>query len=232
MEQHRIWRYFQNEAVHSFSRAAGRYEVLVKVVLRSTRIERGRCLNIGIGGGGVERGLLKAGWMVSSLDLDDRSVASMRQLGVDARQGYVQCMSFPDDSFDAVVISEVLEHIQDSDRQRAICEIWRVLRPNGILVGTVPFREDLRDNEVICPYCGAIFHRWGHVASFNKDALLRELSPYFVIMKCYPRAFISWKREVRSVKQFLKAIAKLILARIGEPIVCPSLFSWRGKGSW
>ncbi len=45
-------------------------------------------------------------------------------------------LPFADNSFDAVVLSEVLEHIDDD--QRGLRELFRVLKPGGVLVITVP----------------------------------------------------------------------------------------------
>jgi 2-polyprenyl-3-methyl-5-hydroxy-6-metoxy-1,4-benzoquinol methylase len=92
---------------------------------------RGRALNIGIGGGGVERGLMARGWSVASLDPDARAVERLSAQGVDARQGYAQAIPFDSHTFDAVVISEVLEHIGDDVRPNVAAELARVLRPDG-----------------------------------------------------------------------------------------------------
>ena len=45
-------------------------------------------------------------------------------------------LPFPDDTFDRVVASEVLEHV--SDDQLALDEVFRVLKPGGTLAATVP----------------------------------------------------------------------------------------------
>ncbi|NNE11422.1 MAG: class I SAM-dependent methyltransferase [Ilumatobacter sp.] len=47
-------------------------------------------------------------------------------------------LPFPDSSFDVVITSEVLEHIQDD--VTAIAEMVRVLRPGGRFAATVPAR--------------------------------------------------------------------------------------------
>jgi len=47
-------------------------------------------------------------------------------------------LPFPNESFDRVIVSEVLEHIWDDER--ALLEIVRVLRPGGRVAATVPTR--------------------------------------------------------------------------------------------
>jgi SAM-dependent methyltransferase len=49
----------------------------------------------------------------------------------------IQSLSFADESFDLYVNCEVLEHIPNVDK--ALSEAFRVLRPTGLFVGTVPF---------------------------------------------------------------------------------------------
>lgn len=51
----------------------------------------------------------------------------------------VQCLTYGDGSFDLVTSTEVFEHVPDD--RRAFAEIYRVLRPGGALVFTVPLME-------------------------------------------------------------------------------------------
>ena len=55
--------------------------------------------------------------------------------------------------------------------ERGLAEVARVQIPGAHLIGTVPFRQDLSANIVVCPDCGEAFHRWGHRRSFDKDDL-------------------------------------------------------------
>jgi SAM-dependent methyltransferase len=52
----------------------------------------------------------------------------------------LECLTFGDASFDIVITQDVLEHVRHPDR--AIREIRRVLKPGGLHLFTVPFRED------------------------------------------------------------------------------------------
>lgn len=60
-------------------------------------------------------------------------------------------MPFPDQSFDTVLLMDVLEHLRDAPA--ALSEAARVLRPAGTLVLQVPFLYPLHDE----PYD---FQRW------------------------------------------------------------------------
>lgn len=48
-------------------------------------------------------------------------------------------MPYPDATFDAVILSEVLEHIDDD--VAALKEAWRVLKPGGVVAITVPHAD-------------------------------------------------------------------------------------------
>jgi SAM-dependent methyltransferase len=64
----------------------------------------------------------------------DGEIAIDQFLGV--LRGDATRLPFADESFDAVITSEVLEHIQDD--VAAIAEMVRVLRPGGVFAATVP----------------------------------------------------------------------------------------------
>ncbi len=56
--------------------------------------------------------------------------------GITVTQASIYAQPYADNSFDAVILSEVLEHIDEE--QRGLREICRVLKPGGVLVITVP----------------------------------------------------------------------------------------------
>ena len=56
-------------------------------------------------------------------------------------QGDAQELPLRENSFDVVTMMDVLEHLRDDDR--ALREVWRVLRPGGALILTVPAYQHL-----------------------------------------------------------------------------------------
>jgi ubiquinone/menaquinone biosynthesis C-methylase UbiE len=174
MNQDVIWDHFQNEGVDSFARANPRLEFLVR------RLKAGeRALNIGVGSGALEHLASRKGVDIWTLDPNERAIERLRDalpVGQRAQAGYSQEMPFPDGHFDAVIMSEVLEHLDEDVRQKTLDEAYRVLKPGGRFLGTVPARERLEDNAVVCPHCEHHFHRWGHQATFDNAAMRRFLS--------------------------------------------------------
>ncbi len=56
--------------------------------------------------------------------------------GITLTRGNIYALPFPDDYFDGVILSEILEHIEDD--VAGLREVWRVLKPGGVVAITVP----------------------------------------------------------------------------------------------
>jgi SAM-dependent methyltransferase len=59
-------------------------------------------------------------------------------------EGSATALPFADGSFDAVLCLEMLEHLPEADREPAVREMLRVLRPGGRLVATFPAGDTAR----------------------------------------------------------------------------------------
>jgi SAM-dependent methyltransferase len=109
-----------------------------------------RVLDVGAGFGRHVYECARRGARVVALDYaDDEVVQTRNTVGAMIESGEVSAdrligvvrgdarrLPFPDDTFDVVITSEVLEHIQDD--VAAIAEMVRVLKPGGRFAATVP----------------------------------------------------------------------------------------------
>jgi SAM-dependent methyltransferase len=94
-------------------------------------------LDIGSGGGWHTLLAAAKGLHVSCLDISAASIENTlvfaRRMGIEAnihaQQGDCYSLSFPDNSFDAVVSSHVIEHLEKPEKM--LQEIKRVLKPGG-----------------------------------------------------------------------------------------------------
>lgn len=211
MDQKKIWDYFQNdqEIGDLAFNAESRYRYLVK------RIEPGQdILNIGVGRGGLEKLLIKNKNQVSCLDPSEESIRNLQSrfgLGDRARVGFSQNIPFDNDSFEVVVMSEVLEHLSDEVLDETLKEVHRVLRPGGKFIGTVPADEELLVNQVVCPDCAKVFHRWGHVQSFTEERLRSMLSTVFYEPRV-ARHYLGNFRSLNWKGRLMWAVKKLMVA--------------------
>jgi SAM-dependent methyltransferase len=95
-----------------------------------------RVLDLGCRSGALTRHFLE-GNSVVGLDVDAAALEKARALGIEPVQANVEePLPFEGESFDAVVAGELFEHLRFPDD--VVAEIRRVLRPGGVLVGSVP----------------------------------------------------------------------------------------------
>jgi SAM-dependent methyltransferase len=108
-----------------------RIPLLVAAVGRGKRV-----LDLGCRSGALTRHFLE-GNSVVGLDVDAAALEKASTLGIEPVQANVEePLPFEDGSFDVVVAGELFEHLQFPDA--LVAEIGRVLRPGGVLVGSVP----------------------------------------------------------------------------------------------
>ena len=100
-------------------------------------IGRGRrVLDLGCRSGAFTRHFLDGNEVVG-LDVDRAALAKAAELGIETVEADVETpLPFAAASFDAVVAGELLEHLRFPDA--LVAEARRVLRPGGVLVGSVP----------------------------------------------------------------------------------------------
>ena len=95
-----------------------------------------RVLDLGCRSGALTRHFLE-GNSVVGVDVDPAALEKAASLGIEPVQANVEePLPFDDGSFDAVVVGELLEHLRFPDA--LVAEIARVLRPGGVVVGSVP----------------------------------------------------------------------------------------------
>lgn len=93
-------------------------------------------LDLGCRAGALTRHFLEGNEVVG-LDVDQVALAKAEALGIQPVVADVEePLPFADASFDAVVAGELLEHLRFPDA--LVAEIRRVLRPRGVVVGSVP----------------------------------------------------------------------------------------------
>jgi SAM-dependent methyltransferase len=146
-----------------------------------------RVLDLGCGGGRHAFEAARRGARVVAADVDLAELKDVRQLleGM-AADGEVVApgagwavggdalrLPFPDGAFDAVIASEVMEHLDDD--RAAAAELARVLRPGGTLAVTVPAWLPERVCWALSEEYHAPFVAGGHVRVYTEPRLRRRL---------------------------------------------------------
>lgn len=136
----------------------------------------GRHLDMGAGAGDVADLLLNAGYPVAALEASDG-----RRSGLEARladrPNYLGTLNSLDgvEQFDVVLASEVIEHVDARDDAGFLGAIRRVLKPDGVLMISMPANEDGHASLQYSPEADVVFHRWQHLRSFSAERLADTL---------------------------------------------------------
>ena len=145
-----------------------------------------KAIDIGAGAGRHSFELYRRGADVIAFDQNAADMAEVAKMfaamdlvgevpeGAAARTEVGDALNLPfdDDSFDVVLISEVLEHVPED--ARAIAELTRILKPGGVAAVTVPRAFP----EKICWALSDAYHEveGGHIRIYRADELADKLT--------------------------------------------------------
>lgn len=172
-----------------------------------------RILEVGCNPGHFTELLVRAGFRVDGVDLHPEHRAELwRALGVEVRRCNLEFDPLPyaDDSFDAVVFSEVMEHLPGSPLP-ALQEMWRVLVPGGLLVLSTPNARSLRTRLILAARLLAWMSLEGK-GEFQHRMLLRGEDRYTVHHRLYTAEEVRWLLETAG---FVEPAVGYVAAREG-----------------
>jgi len=184
-----------------------RESLILKVMKQE--LPAGWILDIGCGTGSLMEQLALGGYDVSGVDASDECIQRTRErlsrftqnTPRIVKKGRAEQIDFPDKSFDAVIAAEVLEHVEGDGL--AVKEFYRLLKPGGLCLITVPANPALWD---------ASDEMSGHKRRYSKDDLLRLFNSAsfhvekvlylgFPLMRLYHRlVFLRWAKHIDQEK--------------------------------
>ncbi|HEV7576799.1 MAG TPA: class I SAM-dependent methyltransferase [Caldimonas sp.] len=143
----------------------------------------GRLLEVGCGGGQFLRQASLAGWKAVGIDFDQKAISAARQIpNAEAFVGDLLSMGLEANSFDAVVMNNVIEHLPMPESVFRECQ--RVLRPGGRLVMVTPNTASLGHKEFGKDWRGLEVPRHLHLFSpanlsrFARTAKFKRVSAF------------------------------------------------------
>lgn len=169
-----------------------------------------RLLDVGFGSGEFMRLARRIGWHVSGVDFDPVVVANASECGLNVYHGDLCSFDEVQDSFDAITINHVLEHV--SDPGEMISSAYRLLKPGGMLFietpnidayGHMRFRENWRGLEVP-----------RHLVLFNWESVIGLLNKVgFVELQKIVRfaPYSGMARASRSIHGRINSLADFVL---------------------
>lgn len=113
------------------SRAAAEFKIM-----NLPFVEQGKLLEIGCGNGKGLKYLASKMWTVEGLDFDHEAVNYAKLRGLNVSIGELSEQQYAENSFDAIIMSHVIEHVIDP--KALLHECLRILKPNGYCMMATP----------------------------------------------------------------------------------------------
>jgi|GEM_PF-2398249 len=168
-------------------------------------------LDVGCGSGYIINSLAEK-YDCTGIDISE---TALTQVTVKKFIGSAEDLPFPDESFDLVMINDVLEHLPESVFTKTLAELRRVAK-KYILI-TVPFMENLNAGMTCCGKCGTVYHITHHIRAFNLNSLLDlyhgELKPSVLI-------YSGSEHDIQDITQY-ELRANLHLYTTWDKAMCP-----------
>lgn len=178
-----------------------------------------RILDVGCGVGFISRMLVGRN-EVHGVDISAEYLARAASWGIETERWDIQKgLPFDSDSFDIVLVTEVLEHIFDTDA--LLSEVRRVLKEGGVLVLTVPNVCSLvsriqvglgRLPSYVEHHCRAGMA--GHIRGYNLPAVKKQLLEHgFKIDDIRTNAIAVWRFLVPWRWRPLRSFGEIIIVK-------------------
>ncbi len=116
---------------------------------------------------------------IKNFDFIQYRTADLYMEGVDDKVDITDMNIYPDNSFDIVLCSHVLEHIEDD--RKAMAELFRILKPAGFAIIMVPINLHLKE-DFENPEYKTEAERWkyfgqnDHVRLYSKNGFITKLT--------------------------------------------------------
>lgn len=135
-------------------------------------------IDIGCGDGAITNQLAKK-YDVTGVDRSKSALSFVRTKKI---LSSYEKIDVPDQSFDMVFSSELLEHLEDKVFYATIKEMGRISKKYIFL--TAPNNETIEKGFIKCPNCGLIFNRAYHLRSLNLQKI-KEYFPDYTVIKSF-----------------------------------------------
>lgn len=169
------------------------------IVDRLARTKSASVLDVGCGDGYLLSRIASTGAVLSGADIAETRLEQARtRFSEDALaptwfRAPAESIPCENGAFDCVVSSEVLEHLPDPGL--AAREAFRIIKPAGTYVVTVPYRENIVQH--LCVHCGELTPQYGHLHRFDGDSLRGLLEDAgFVDVEWEPFVSLNNKRAI------------------------------------
>jgi SAM-dependent methyltransferase len=160
-----------------------------------------RILEIGCSTGILIQELKSLGFSnVWGIDISEQAIVGATARGISqVSVGDAAATSFPDESFDVIISSDVLEHITDD--AAAVREWERILKPNGLLIIFVPAHQFLWTSHDDDNLHKRRYYRRELIGVVQKSGLTLERVSYWNFLLFFPISAIRFLINLRGKRR-------------------------------
>lgn len=176
-------------------------------------VPNGRLLDVGCGSGDWLMMMRQFGWQVVGNDFDGNAVRVATDRGLQVSLGSLEQQHFPDNSFDAITLSHVIEHVPDPIQTMLECR--RILKFGGKVVLFTPNCDSLSHAVFKDDWRGLEPPRHLHIFSLGSmEQLLartgfnnRLVRPFIVTSVIYDSLYLRWGQRASAKKSLYHWLA-------------------------
>lgn len=145
---------------------------------------KGKCLDLGCGIGQYSKELMSYGYEVTSSDISDIALEKVKEFNNNViKLDMKEKLPFSDNEFDLVFANLSIHYFSDKDTKKLMLEIKRVLKKDGLFIGSV---NGLEGYEKIKETAIEIekhywFNKNKYIRLFDKEDLKKYLSIFNII---------------------------------------------------
>lgn len=167
---------------------------------------KGKCLDLGCGIGQYSKELMSYGYEVTSSDISDIALEKVKEFNSNViKLDMKEKLPFSDNEFDLVFANLSIHYFSDKDTKKLMLEIKRVLKKDGLFIGSV---NGLEGYEKIKETAIEIekhywFNKNKYIRLFDKEDLKKYLS-IFNIINIEERETIRFEHKKNSLIFFVK----------------------------
>ena len=129
-----------------------------------------RLLDVGCSSGAFLASACSLGFQAEGVEPSADAAQTARDAGLTVFTGYLEQARFPDASFDAITLIEIVEHLRDA--LALLRECARILKPGGVVLVTTPNAHSWTARAMGARWAGfSLNDMGGHISFFNPRSM-------------------------------------------------------------
>jgi 2-polyprenyl-3-methyl-5-hydroxy-6-metoxy-1,4-benzoquinol methylase/uncharacterized protein YbaR (Trm112 family) len=198
-EDANYFNYFKDEESRATKEEIRRlHQMIIKRIPKNAEL----ILDVGCGNGWAAKYFLGKGKNVVSMDISMKNPLKVLKENPGENHAAVVAdayhLPFKKNSFDAIIASEILEHVYDP--KLFIIKLIEALKPGGTLIITTPYNEKIE--YFLCVHCNKPTPKNAHLHSFNEENIANFI----------PQELVNFKTNKFSNKYLVRLRLNLLMS--------------------